>query len=485
MFSEHTRAAFMSPSETEAQEEELQKADTDSKAMAACSGDIVISVQNLSKCYQIYDTPRDRLKQFVAPRLQRLLGRAPKRYFREFWALRDISFEVKKGETLGIIGRNGSGKSTLLQIICGTLAPSGGMVETKGRIAALLELGSGFNPEFTGRENIYMNGAVLGLSKEEINERFDTIASFADIGQFIDQPVKKYSSGMSVRLAFAVQAQVDPEILIVDEALSVGDIRFQNKCFRRFDELRETGCSVLFVTHSLNQIDAFCDSAIWLEAGTVHGRGKPASLTRAYTNLMIHGLAPSGEIAQQNVRADQIESQRQGINADRSERDWLPLSNCKNIQNPGRVNAHRFRIAFNGELNLAEIKNQQQVLTVELEVEFTALVTSPLLAIGIFNNLNEPVIHFNSFVIGSNLDKISPGQVVRLKYLFTLPPLRPGEYLVSIGLDDGVPNASIVLCHIYDLFFFRIRSGDVLHLQGGYVAVPDATIECVQIRKSE
>ena len=187
------------------------------------SNDISIRVQNISKCFQIYDTPRDRLKQFVAPRLQSLMGQVPKQYFREFWALKDVSFEIKRGETIGIVGHNGSGKSTLLQIICGTLSPTGGAIEANGRIAALLELGSGFNPEFTGRENVYLNAALLGLTNEEVDERFDAIAAFADIGDFIERPVKTYSSGMFVRLAFAVQAQVDPDIFIVDEALVVGD----------------------------------------------------------------------------------------------------------------------------------------------------------------------------------------------------------------------------------------------------------------------
>ena len=196
------------------------------------SSEIAIRVTNLSKCYQIYENPRDRLKQFVVPRVKHAFGRQSCNYYREFWALRDVSFEVKRGETVGIIGRNGSGKSTLLQMICGTLTPTNGTVETSGRVAALLELGSGFNPEFTGRENVYMNGAVLGLSKEEIDARFNDIAEFADIGDFIEQPVKTYSSGMMVRLAFAVIAHVDADILVIDEALAVGDTFFTQKCMR-------------------------------------------------------------------------------------------------------------------------------------------------------------------------------------------------------------------------------------------------------------
>ena len=196
--------------------------------------DVAIRVQNISKCYHLYDHPRNRLYQSVVPRFQRIIGRAPSTFFREFWALKDVSFEVKRGETVGIIGRNGSGKSTLLQIICGTLSPTSGLVETHGRVAALLELGSGFNPEFTGRENVYMNGSVIGLSRDEIDTRFDDIVAFADIGEFIDQPVKTYSSGMYVRLAFAVIAHVNADILVIDEALAVGDVFFVQKCMQVF-----------------------------------------------------------------------------------------------------------------------------------------------------------------------------------------------------------------------------------------------------------
>ena len=194
------------------------------------SSEIAIKVESLSKCYQIYNQPQDRLKQAIYPRLQRLMGKEPGSYAREFWALKDVSFEINKGEAVGIVGRNGAGKSTLLQLICGTLNPTSGSVEVKGTVAALLELGSGFNPEFTGRENVYLNASVLGLTQEKADEKFDEIAAFADIGDFLEQPAKTYSSGMLMRLAFAVNTCVDPDILIVDEALSVGDAPFQSKC---------------------------------------------------------------------------------------------------------------------------------------------------------------------------------------------------------------------------------------------------------------
>ncbi|QWA09341.1 ABC transporter ATP-binding protein [Sodalis ligni] len=241
-----------------------------------------IQVQGLSKCYQIYDRPSDRLKQSIYTGIRKLVGKKGKALFREFWALKDINFNVEKGESIGIIGQNGSGKSTLLQLICGTLSPTTGTVETNGRIAALLELGSGFNPEFTGRENVYMNGAVLGLSEAEINEKFDEILIFADIGDFIDQPTKTYSSGMLVRLAFAVQVCIEPDILIVDEALAVGDALFQKRCFERMDRLRTNGTTLLFVSHDQESVRTMTNKAIFLEHGVTKFIGSSADALLEY-----------------------------------------------------------------------------------------------------------------------------------------------------------------------------------------------------------
>lgn len=248
--------------------------------------EIAIHVDQLSKRYEIYENPGMRLKQFIAPRLQRILGMNPQQYFDEFWALRNVSFTVRRGETVGIIGQNGSGKSTLLQIICGTLFPTEGVVQTSGRIGALLELGSGFNPEFTGRENIYMNGSILGLKHEEIESRLETIIAFADIGFHIDQPVKVYSSGMYVRLAFAVQACIEPDILIVDEALSVGDEKFQRRCFDHIEGLRSRGCTVFLVTHSTSIIEKFCQRGILMHQGKMHGIGPAKEIVDQYHALL-------------------------------------------------------------------------------------------------------------------------------------------------------------------------------------------------------
>ncbi len=238
------------------------------------SSEIVLKVENIGKRYEIYEAPHHRL-------LQTLL-RGRKQFYKEFWALKDVSFEVKKGETVGIIGRNGCGKSTLLQIIAGTLAPTTGSVSVNGKVAALLELGSGFNPDFTGRENVYMNGAIIGLPRKEMERKFDGIAAFADIGEFIDQPVKIYSSGMFIRLAFAVTLSLNPQILIVDEALSVGDMFFQAKCMLRMKNLIDGGTTILFVSHDMSAIKNLCCKAIFVSEGRIKKVGNTNEVVDAY-----------------------------------------------------------------------------------------------------------------------------------------------------------------------------------------------------------
>lgn len=246
-----------------------------------------IQLESISKCYRIFQNPQDRFKQALLDQFQGVSGRKnASPLYREHWALRDVSFALKPGEAVGILGRNGAGKSTLLQIVVGTLEPTSGSVKTSGRITALLELGSGFNPEFTGCENVILNAQILGLSREDALARFDDIASFADIGDFIDQPVKTYSSGMVMRLAFAVQTVLDPDVLIVDEALSVGDAKFQEKCFRKLRELRENGTTIFFVSHDINAVTSFCDRAMLLDAGRLVSSGAPIDVSRIYMELL-------------------------------------------------------------------------------------------------------------------------------------------------------------------------------------------------------
>lgn len=260
----------------------------------AMSSELAVRVRNVGKCFHIYDKPQHRLRQLV--------GATKRQLYREFWAVRDVSLDVRKGETIGIVGCNGSGKSTLLQVICGTLAPTAGQVDTKGRLAALLELGAGFNPEFSGRENVYMNAAIMGLSRGETDAKFDEIAEFADIGDFIDQPVKTYSSGMYVRLAFAVQACIDPDILVVDEALAVGDERFQRKCFARMEKLKSNGTSILFVSHSAQNILDWCDRAILMHKGEAIYSDSPVNTIQAYQKL-IYAPPDQQEAALAQVKA--------------------------------------------------------------------------------------------------------------------------------------------------------------------------------------
>ncbi len=248
------------------------------QAMDAPAGELVIDARNVGKCYHVYDRPSHRLLQGLA--------RGRKRYYREFWALRGVGLQVHRGQTVGIVGRNGSGKSTLLQMLAGTLTPTEGDIRVDGRIAALLELGSGFNPDFTGRENVFLNGAILGLERSEVEARLDDILAFADIGEFVDQPIRNYSSGMVVRLAFAVQAQVQPQLLIVDEALAVGDARFQAKCFARLKQLKADGVSILLVSHSADQIVQHCDHALLLDGGRLVHEGKPKHVVNRYYDLL-------------------------------------------------------------------------------------------------------------------------------------------------------------------------------------------------------
>lgn len=283
------------------------------------SDEIVIDARNLGKRFEIYATPRDRLKQFVLPSFFRggkymteILGHKsdapPPQYFREFWALRDVTFQVRKGETVGILGRNGSGKSTLLQLICSTLTPTCGSVVVDGRISALLELGSGFNPDYTGRENVFLNGQILGLSRYEIENRYDAIAEFADIGDFIDQPVKTYSSGMALRLAFAVAINVGPELLVIDEALAVGDVGFQARCFAKIGELKEQGVTLLFVSHSPGTVTQLCDRAILLDRGELLLLGTPYQTIRAYNYLSNAGPTSIHDVRKEVVALCEIEN---------------------------------------------------------------------------------------------------------------------------------------------------------------------------------
>ena len=375
---------------------------------------IAIRVSNLSKCYHLYDAPRDRLKQFVAPRLQRLAGQSPKQYFREFWALKDISFEVKKGETVGIIGRNGSGKSTLLQIICGTLTPTGGMVETNGRIAALLELGSGFNPEFTGRENVYMNAAVLGQTKEEIQARFDGIAAFADIGDFMDQPVKTYSSGMYARLAFSASIFVDPDILVVDEILAVGDAPFQAKCVQAFHRLRDNGCTILLVSHDAYMIRTFCQRALYLRKGEFMGFGESSMIVDKYSLEVENALASAQKRAEVDAPAAAAHS---------ADFTGLGLFRISDVE------------LFDERMQLTSVVRSGEVMTIRFRYQ-TLSIEAPKVTFVFSLYRHDGLYICGNTTLMDNIPPFDPGRGGKVSVTFPGIRMLAGRYIWRVAIDD-------------------------------------------------
>lgn len=262
------------------------------------SSEAIVTAEGLGKCYQIYASPSERLKQMLYPRAARVLGRSARPRYREFWALRGVGFSVARGETIGILGRNGSGKTTLLQMLCGTVPPTEGRCEARGRVAALLELGAGFKPEFTGRENVLINSAILGIPEAQARERMREVIAFAELEDVIDRPVKTYSSGMYVRLAFSAAIHVDPDILVVDEALAVGDARFQARCFRRINEMKDAGVTILFVSHATEQIAMHCTRALLLDSGRLVDDGPPREVTNRYLDLLFGTRGPERAEAQ-------------------------------------------------------------------------------------------------------------------------------------------------------------------------------------------
>jgi ABC-type polysaccharide/polyol phosphate transport system, ATPase component len=415
------------------------------------SSETLIEVDHLSKCYQIYEKPRDRLLQ--------MLMRGRKQYFKEFWALRDISFEIKRGETLGIIGRNGSGKSTLLQLICGTLNPTSGTLKTHGNIAALLELGAGFNPEFTGRENVYLAAGLYGLNQTQIDERFDDIAAFADIGDFINQPVKTYSSGMFVRLAFAVIAHVDADILVVDEALSVGDAYFVQKCMRFLRSFMERG-TLLFCSHELGTVTNLCQKAIWLEHGQVAAMGTPKEVTEQYLAALcdIEALkAPEQAVAEALPKTTSTPEDYRDMR-----QDFINASNLRNdievfYFNPeskgfgtGAVRITTVRLLDDNEAPLSWIVGGEMV-TVEIKGAVEKKITQPIIGFQLKDRLGQVVFGDNTYL--SHRDAaptINAGGRFTARFEFRMPVMPPGDYSIDAAFAEGAQENNIIHHWLYD-----------------------------------
>jgi lipopolysaccharide transport system ATP-binding protein len=395
--------------------------------------EIAIRVSNLSKCYQIYESPHDRLKQFVAPRLQKFIGRTPKQYFREFWALSDVSFEVKRGETFGIIGRNGSGKSTLLQLICGTLTQSGGEVEINGRVAALLELGAGFNPEFTGRENVYMNAAILGYGKAQVDAKFQDILDFSDIGEFMEHPVKTYSSGMFVRLAFAVQVCVEPDILIVDEALSVGDIFFQQKCMERMQRLVDAGTTVIFVSHDLGAIARACKQALLLSDGRIVTTGPPSRVIEKYI-AMSYGHSLDSRTAENLLQSPN------GLRASEDQVALSPVPNGLFRHGNGLMRISGFALTSASNESISQIESGK-ILKITLGIDCYDQPLIPSVGFQIKDRFGSIASGTNTWMLDHKMDCQRPHSSFQINFEIQLM-LGSGDYslTVAVGSYDAKPE---------------------------------------------
>jgi lipopolysaccharide transport system ATP-binding protein len=385
------------------------------------SSDAIV-VQGLGKMYRVYDRPQDRLKQM-------LWGRLGSGYGREFWALQDVSFTARKGDAIGIIGRNGCGKSTLLQMLCGTLQPTLGSVAVNGRIGALLELGSGFNPEFTGRENVHLSGAIQGMTRAQVHARLDDIIAFADIGQFIDQAVKTYSSGMFVRLAFAVVALLDPDILVVDEALAVGDMVFQAKCMRRMRELRDNGCTMLLVSHDINTIRAFSSHVLYLDHGRPVGYGNADEMTERYIadQIRLTGMFTSQEPGAPPAAPEALPARDQVDSPDEDRRHWI-----RNGTGEARFTAIT---VLDSQGRRSKSIPFGEPFTVHLVIEILRPLPSMVVAFYIKDRTQLEVLGNSTYLAERPLRDLKPGRLVVDWRMDNR--LREGDYTVTAIVADS------------------------------------------------
>lgn len=440
------------------------------------SSNIAIKVQSVGKCYQIYDRPEDRLKQSIYPKFQKLSGMQPKQYYREFWALNNISFEIRKGETVGIIGRNGSGKSTLLQMICGTLNQTAGKIKVVGRVAALLELGSGFNPDFTGKENVYLNASVLGLTKKEIDEKYQQIIDFADIGDFINQATKTYSSGMLVRLAFAVIAHVNADILIIDEALAVGDAFFTQKCMRFLRNFMING-TVLFVSHDTASVKNLCTRAIWLERGSIMQEGSPKEVCESYLQAFYE--AQQGKSTRLEIKRDTTD-----ILPDLYKDQRQDFINSSNIRNDIQVfefkpNAPSFGLGVanivstllldkNGTPLNWIVGGEDVILRIQAHVHSD--LDAPIIGFHLKDRLGQVLFGDNTFLTYLNAPLFAKkNSQIFAEFQFQMPRLALGEYSITVAIASGTQSEHVQHHWIHDAIIFKSESTSIVN---GIIGIP-------------
>ena len=434
-----------------------------------CSDSVVIKVDNVSKCYQTYEKPVHRL-------LQALNG-SRKKLYKEFWALRDATFDIKKGETFGIVGQNGSGKSTLLQIIAGTLRATAGKVESHGRIAAILELGAGFNPEFSGVENARLNAAIIGVDEAEFQKNLPQIIEFSGLGDFIQQPVKTYSSGMYVRLAFSVSISLKPDILIIDEALAVGDARFQRKCFRKLESLKSEGVTILFVSHSMESVVSHCDRALFLDQGRIQLIGEPKQVVNSYLDMLFQSendeIQQEKSVSEYKSAGKRVEENEQiKLNSDPS------VDACK--MRPG-YNPQEYRWG-NGKAKIIDFmvldSNNEQikyqcekgdVLTIYSAIAFDQVFEHLIYGITIKTTDGKTVYGTNNRLQKQHFSVDQVNEIVQIKYRFTVN-LAGGDYFISLGVAaDDEEKDHVPLDRRYDLIHFSVtddqRSFGIAHLE--------------------
>ncbi len=405
-----------------------------------------IRVKDVTKLYKLYDRNIDRLRDS--------LGFGSGKY-KEHYALRNLSFDINKGECIGIIGTNGAGKSTILKIITGVLTPTSGEVEIDGRVSALLELGAGFNMEYTGIENVYLNGTMMGFSKEEIDSRLQSILDFADIGEFVNQPVKSYSSGMFVRLAFAVAINIDPEILIVDEALSVGDVFFQAKCYKKFEEFKEAGKTIVFVSHDLSSIQKYCDKAILLDKGKKIGEGKPFQIIDLYKKAMV-GMLDDDDTPQKNPGDETSSKSERESESSGLMKDKLQLNPDLQEYGDRLIEIIDFAVVDgSGKITGTLMKGEE--FTVKVKIRTNIPTSDPIVAVTIKDTKGTDISGTNTMFEGVNLGNMSPGDERTVSFTQNAD-MQGGQYILSLGCTRYENNDFRVYHRLYDVCSLAIVS---------------------------
>ena len=451
------------------------------------SDDIAISVQSVSKAYRIWRDPTARLKAPLWDAIGKLLPnwilnlnsklklRAgnPARYYKDFYALKNVSFEVKKGEAVGIIGRNGSGKSTLLQMIAGTLTPTAGSINVNGRVAALLELGSGFNPDFTGRENVYLNASVLGLTRTEIDARYDQITAFADIGDFIDQPVKTYSSGMNMRLAFAVIAHVDADVLIVDEALAVGDVFFVQKCMRFIRQFQEKG-TLLLVTHDTSAVQSLCQKGVWLNHGESKGQGTSKTITESYLEAIYTEKEGAVLFSEKGINESEDQMPRAKGPVVDQRADFINNSHLRNDLEVFEFNPNSSGFGVGGALinqvllldartgNCLSYGIGGEEVRLEICVCANIPIEKPIIGFMLKNSLGLPIFGDNTYLSYRDAPfSINIGDIFKAQFVFQMPYLPTGDYVFTVACASGTAQDHTQHHWLHDAIAFKAISSSI------------------------